>query len=476
MLSFSLFTLLCNQAAAFDLKCNFNVVNWRLTSGVACIVEEVVITSSYDIISSVNGRNEAELEMRIFIVKNQKVNKFPQDLNKFFKKLEGIEIFNSSLKSLGQADLKPLENLKELWLGYNELETLEAGLFDFNTKLEIIVLNKNRLRFIAAYILTPLTKLSKANFNNNTCIDKYAGTRLQRQELEKELVKKCLRQTQPLKKDEIQKAINQIEVLTTKLSSAEAKLKLSEGNLVAATKHLLESSKKTFRKFIPGEFNNPVVDLICRAGDAETCEAAELKILLPHTEISSIQRENNETTVVARINTLIIAKQQILYLPSNIANYFSNLTHLAVTFTGIFSIEPHIYENLTKLVHLSLSNSVIHEVPSNAFLYLRILHELDLSFNKITKIEERAFNGLANLEELRLNDNLLEEINGNTFESLRQLLRLSMNNNRLRTIGLGLFSPLTKLKAADFSGNECIDTSFPKEHLQEIATKMRDLC
>lgn len=466
---------LLNSVATLDLKCQFKFVNWRYTSGVACIAEDVVIKNSHDIISSVNGRYGTEENTTLFIVKNQKVHKFPSDLNVFFPNLEGIEIFNCSLKSIERSDLKPFEKIKELWLGNNELETLEADLFEFNPELQIIVFNRNRLMHVGYNILVPLPQLSKANFNDNGCIDKYAGTRWQRQELEKQLKKNCLR---PKKENDLQKAEDEIGELKARLLLTENKLELSDGNLVVATKHLLESSKKIYKKFVTGDFKNPVVELICKENEeVQRCEAVNLKIFHPHTEIQSIKRENSDTVIVGQIRALTITKQQILYIPSNIANIFSNLTHLEVSLTGIFLIEPHAYENLSKLAYLSLNNSIIHEVPSNVFINLRNLKELDLSFNKIVKIELQAFNGLANLQKLQLNNNLLEEIDGKIFESLRNLLRLSMNNNRLKTIGLGLFSPLTKLKFADFTGNECINTSFPKElQLQEIAIKMRDQC
>lgn len=438
-----------------------------------CIAEGVHIKSSSNIIGSVNERYRAEPNVTVFVVRHQKVTKFPQELNTFFPNIKGVEIFNCSLKTIDQSDLKPLANLNELWLGNNDLEYLESDLFEFNPEIRILVFTKNKLKYIGDNILAPLPHLSKANFNKNKCIDAYAGTRLERKHLEKQLEKKCPR---PRKDDLIEQAKDEREELLAKLQAAEAKLNLVEGNLAAATKHLLESSKKTYSRYIPGDFNNPVVELICKDGGSEICEAVDLKVSLPNTEIKSVARQSSESVVLGHITSLTIARQQILYLPANIGSYFTNLTHLTVTATGIFSIEPHSYQGFNHVVYFSLNRSLIHEVPIDAFLGFKSLKELDLSFNKISKIERRAFNGLNLLQKLRLNDNLLEAIQGNAFDSLRNLLSLSMANNRLQTVDVALFTPLTKLQFADFTGNNCISMNTNSSTLQEIAIRMRADC
>lgn len=67
---------------------------------------------------------------------------------------------------------KALVKLTKLELGFNLLITVESYVF-YNLKaLELLNLNDNKLKYVSANLLTPLTKLKAVNLTNNICIDK----------------------------------------------------------------------------------------------------------------------------------------------------------------------------------------------------------------------------------------------------------------------------------------------------------------
>jgi Leucine-rich repeat (LRR) protein len=81
------------------------------------------------------------------------------------------------MKALEKNDLKQFPNLRSLGLEGNELQWLDDDVFEFTPKLEWISFGDNKLKFIGANILQPLTNLSYAWFDDNKCIDDYAITK-----------------------------------------------------------------------------------------------------------------------------------------------------------------------------------------------------------------------------------------------------------------------------------------------------------
>ncbi|KAL7037953.1 hypothetical protein ACKWTF_009411 [Chironomus riparius] len=84
---------------------------------------------------------------------NKIIVHIPQDLGKHFKNIENIYIQSCHLKELDKTDLKQFQNLRILSLKYNDIEVIEDGLFDFNSKLEIAYIleqNSNKKK-IPAY-------------------------------------------------------------------------------------------------------------------------------------------------------------------------------------------------------------------------------------------------------------------------------------------------------------------------------------
>jgi len=77
-----------------------------------------------------------------FIAKYQTIQFFPKGLDKYFKNIKLIIIKSCQLKEIHQSDLKVFGDLVAFGLYDNEIEVIEAGLFDFNLNLEQIPNNK----------------------------------------------------------------------------------------------------------------------------------------------------------------------------------------------------------------------------------------------------------------------------------------------------------------------------------------------
>ena len=95
---------------------------------------------------------------------------FPQRLDKFFGNLKLIAIYHGRIKEIHQSDLKPFSKLVNLYLDNNDIETIEAGLFDFNPNLEGVSFLGNNLTEINTTVFDHLSKLQNIWLSQNLCI------------------------------------------------------------------------------------------------------------------------------------------------------------------------------------------------------------------------------------------------------------------------------------------------------------------
>ncbi|KAL7013373.1 hypothetical protein ACKWTF_015359 [Chironomus riparius] len=107
-----------------------------------------------------------------FYAGNRNTQYFPKGLDKFFKNLNTISIYNGPLSELTQDDLRPYSKLENLYLYSNIIEVLEAGVFDNNKLLVTISLKNNRLVHVDENVFNNLNNLQFLFFELNPCLDK----------------------------------------------------------------------------------------------------------------------------------------------------------------------------------------------------------------------------------------------------------------------------------------------------------------
>lgn len=99
------------------------------------------------------------------------INYFPRDLEKQFPNLLVILLNLVQLKEIRQIDLKPFTDLRYLDLFENKIEYLEADLFKYNRRLEVIWLSNNKIKFIDDNVFQGLG-LTSLYLAYNECISK----------------------------------------------------------------------------------------------------------------------------------------------------------------------------------------------------------------------------------------------------------------------------------------------------------------
>lgn len=473
---------------ALTLNCDIKATGWYYLGNLQTnIVENVNITISNQIITTINGETSDQFGTRsekALLFDNQNVYYMPKKVEDFFPYLEVLAIARCGLKSIRQSNLKPFGKLKVLHLRENDIEILPKDLFEFNLELRFVNFDQNKIKYINLHVLDHLTNLDKAILLKNDCIDKYAKTSVEVQEMRDMLKTQC----QPTSSSEMEWLVK-YEIETSRnieLSSLNfelsreldtekvinmkliTKLKSCDSSLNAAVRNLFMCHNQE----VP---EKQEIDLVCNF-DGKNCDVIDLKVEFSNSVIGSVKDQSGKDIATEQVQSLKVDSQQILFLPKNIAEVFPNMIHLLITDSGLAEINPVTFAGMKNLQTLILNNNKIIEVPSNAFKNCLNLLKLNLSFNLIRAINNGAFQGLRQLQELKLNDNFLTKIIIRSFEGLASLEALFLHNNSLKFVISTLFSQLAQLSTADFTNNDCIDAKFPESTREEILTKIIDRC
>lgn len=154
-----------------------------------------VTTEPNQTITSIPGSHlsgHSDASVRGINIMSKTVNYIPHGIANFFPNLDGLQIHICHLKAIEKVDIQSLTNLRELYLGANDLETLKNGLFDSNTALEYLWFDSNKIINVGFDLLKPLSRLTGAFFNGNTCISQQATTAAEIPALRSALNEKCV--------------------------------------------------------------------------------------------------------------------------------------------------------------------------------------------------------------------------------------------------------------------------------------------
>lgn len=155
-----------------------------------CIGRTLNVTRPGEVMTSWSS-TESIHEVKALSFNTQIVKFIPKFDVLLARRLEGLQIQHSQLKSIEKADLQQFPSLRLLWLRQNDLEHLSSDLFKFNKNLESIDFAFNKLRFVGANLLQPLQHLRDASFVEAGCIDLFAFRPVGLATLESKLIAKC---------------------------------------------------------------------------------------------------------------------------------------------------------------------------------------------------------------------------------------------------------------------------------------------
>lgn len=93
------------------------------------------------------------------------------NIGKHFANLSFLCVIDCNLSEISKKDFLSLKGLKGLIIKNTSIESLPADLFDLTPSITYLSLPNNKIKFISQYTLTPLKRLTYADFRGNITIN-----------------------------------------------------------------------------------------------------------------------------------------------------------------------------------------------------------------------------------------------------------------------------------------------------------------
>lgn len=168
ILLLTLFFINFDLTTAFIYECDFKNTSF----GFAC--ELASFNASDPNKALIIGENvpEPHTEIKFFYADSVKFSRFP-NLVIFalrFSNPESVAVTNASLNEIWRSDLEQLgEDLKNLWLDFNEIEKIPGNLFENCRNLELISFKGNKIKEVGLDLFSNLDNLKTIKFSANPC-------------------------------------------------------------------------------------------------------------------------------------------------------------------------------------------------------------------------------------------------------------------------------------------------------------------
>jgi hypothetical protein len=171
-------------ASPLVIDCDFSSIFWAYFNAniyVCTLKGDPSVTSPGLTVTAATGSHKPSMShasVQGFIARTGPTLHFlPHGLSRIFPNLILVLVFDGRIKSVTQQDLKPFTKVRYLDLENNDLTVIEKDLLKFNTQLEVVRFNANRITRIHPTVFSHLGRLTFLVLLGNVCVDAYEGSR-----------------------------------------------------------------------------------------------------------------------------------------------------------------------------------------------------------------------------------------------------------------------------------------------------------
>jgi hypothetical protein len=176
-----------------SVKCNLIIGPFKRVPNITLcdVASQLIITDDHVKVKFDFSATRLKREINGFRAANKNIFYIPHFEEDTATSMQALSILNSQLKEVRQENLKPLVNLLIIDLTANEIEKLDANLFRFNDDLKVIVLSKNRIRFIDPSTFSNLKNLESLQLKPNICYSRSSKNKNEIPKMIEEIEETC---------------------------------------------------------------------------------------------------------------------------------------------------------------------------------------------------------------------------------------------------------------------------------------------
>lgn len=160
-------------------------VNSGLNPGITEITEITEIHGNH-----LPGRSNLDVEA-FQTLSMEAFRMMPTGIERFFPNLLLLQFFSGILSSVSSEDLSAWPNLTMFSAQRNKIEILDGDLFQNAPQLKWIDLSSNLIQNVGTNLLSNLNELTYISFIDNPCINSFANTPQEIENLKSQLLTQC---------------------------------------------------------------------------------------------------------------------------------------------------------------------------------------------------------------------------------------------------------------------------------------------
>ncbi len=346
-----------------------------------------------------------------------------------FPRAHTVKVHNGDHQNLSAVPTDIPIDSNEIYLTYNNIETLETDGFSYQPNCTGLYLSRNSISVIEPLAFAGLSKLTSLSLEGNkiTVLEKEAFSGI----------------TEIVRLDLSANLIYFIEPRFFQGMGKLQRLKLQQNKLIwLKSMTFLGLSSCTYLSLKWNDIS------VIQSGAFFGFEA---RIVLDLSN-NKIQRLNYGAVVgLSTCYSLDLSYNSILEVEPGTFRHTTFLDQLHLSANNISTMPS--FEGLFNLRALFMHANKITSVPSGTLSDLLRCKEMHLEGNSISHVDLGAFNGLTSLNFFMLYGDKLTEINGEMWQGLNSLIVLSLRDNNISNILPGGFHHLPKVEFLDLNNN-----------------------